>query len=311
MSVRANFYRGEDLRRRFHREHVAMHNRQYRIEAMGANHQAGVSDWCNSTGKRCFDVILAVLAILASAPLMVAVAVAVKLTSAGPVLFRQVRAGRHQAAFVIFKFRTMTSRAEWCGPTVTRCGDPRLTPIGGLLRRLKLDELPQLFNVVLGDMSFVGPRPKLRQHEKMYLACRPGITGAATIHFCEEEKMLANVPEALVEQYAVTVFSPLKVQLDQEYLRTASLLTDLAILGKTLLGVSRAAAILDRAAAILDRAAAIREKISAAREFKPQSWLGAGSAARRPGTMRPVSREVAALPGFHAVVPRMSAPISD
>jgi lipopolysaccharide/colanic/teichoic acid biosynthesis glycosyltransferase len=185
--------------------------------------------------KRCFDLILAIFALVVLSPLLAGVALAIKVTSRGPVLFRQARVGRNRVPFIILKFRTMTHQTEQTGPSVTRHGDPRLTPLGGFLRRSKLDELPQLLNVLWGEMSFVGPRPKLAHHETMSMPCRPGITGAATIVFCDEEKMLAHIPEPLVEQHALAVFNPIKVKLDEEYQRTATFGTDVWILARTVL----------------------------------------------------------------------------
>jgi lipopolysaccharide/colanic/teichoic acid biosynthesis glycosyltransferase len=102
-----------------------------------------------------------------------------------------------------------------------------------------------LFNVLRGDMSMVGPRPKLAQHEKMLMACRPGITGAATIMFCDEERMLAHVPDSLVEQHALAVFNPIKVKLDEEYQRKASFATDVRILMRTVLRAGRGSMVVE------------------------------------------------------------------
>jgi len=153
-----------------------------------------VSGWCMSNRKRCFDLVLSFLAIIVFLPLMLLIAWLIRLTSQGPALFRQERVGLHQQTFVIYKFRTMENRREplHAGPTVTRHGDSRMTRIGALLRRLKLDELPQLINVVRGEMSFVGPRPKIPQHENLCMLCRPGITGAATIEFWTDLRILLH-----------------------------------------------------------------------------------------------------------------------
>src|ERR1700677_4566501 len=199
-----------------------------------------VSDWCMSKRKRCFDLVLSVIALIVFSPLMLLIAWLIKFTSQGPALFRQERVGLHQRTFVIFKFRTMENRRELlnAGPTVTRHGDSRMTKIGALLRRLKLDELPQLINVVRGEMSFVGPRPKIAQHENLCMLCRPGITGAATIEFSHEEGLLAGVPEELVERYVVTVLNPEKCKLDIKYIETTGFATDLKILMHTVFKLS-------------------------------------------------------------------------
>ncbi|MGD0646765.1 MAG: sugar transferase [Acidobacteriaceae bacterium] len=199
-----------------------------------------VSGWCMSKRKRCFDLVLSVIALIVFSPLMLLIAWLIRFTSQGPALFRQERVGLHQQTFVIFKFRTMENRRELlnAGPTVTRHGDSRMTKFGALLRRLKLDELPQLINVVRGEMSFVGPRPKVPQHENLCMLCRPGITGAATIEFSHEEGLLVNVPEELVERYVVTVLNPEKCKLDIKYIETTRFGTDLKILMHTVFKLS-------------------------------------------------------------------------
>jgi lipopolysaccharide/colanic/teichoic acid biosynthesis glycosyltransferase len=199
-----------------------------------------VSGWCMSKRKRCFDLVLSVIALIVFSPLMLLIAWLIRFTSQGPALFRQERVGLHQQTFIIFKFRTMENRRELlnAGPTVTRHGDSRMTKIGALLRRLKLDELPQLINVLRGEMSFVGPRPKIAQHENLCMLCRPGITGAATIEFSHEESLLAGVPEELVERYVVTVLNPEKCKLDIKYIETTRFGTDLKILMHTVFKLS-------------------------------------------------------------------------
>lgn len=199
-----------------------------------------VSGWCMSKRKRCFDLVLSFIALLVFSPLMLLIAWLIRFTSQGPALFRQERVGLHQQTFIIFKFRTMENRRELlnAGPTVTRHADSRMTKIGALLRRLKLDELPQLINVLRGEMSFVGPRPKIPEHENLCMLCRPGITGAATIEFSHEEGLLAGVPEELVERYVVTVLNPEKCKLDIKYIETTGFGTDLKILMHTVLKLS-------------------------------------------------------------------------
>lgn len=199
-----------------------------------------VSVWCMSKRKRFFDVVFSVAALVLFAPLMMLIGWLIKLTSRGPALFRQERVGLHQEPFIILKFRTMRhcKKPGESGSHVTRHGDPRRTQIGALLRRLKLDELPQLINVARGDMSFVGPRPKIAHHEKLPMLCRPGITGAATIVFSHEESLLAEVPEEFVEHYVTTVLNPEKCRLDSNYIETASFVTDLRILVHTIFKIS-------------------------------------------------------------------------
>ncbi|AFL86578.1 glycosyl transferase possibly involved in lipopolysaccharide synthesis [Terriglobus roseus DSM 18391] len=195
--------------------------------------------WTTSARKRVFDAAVAVPALVAFLPLMGAVAVLIKCTTSGPVLFRQQRVGLGQKPFTIYKFRTMVPESCCSGPSVTRHGDCRMTSVGRILRKLKLDEIPQLFNVIRGDMSLVGPRPKLAEHEQMYLFCRPGITGAATLVFAREEEILAAVPEEHVETYAVHVLNPIKAKLDLDYAHSATLRSDLRMLLDTAFRLGR------------------------------------------------------------------------
>ena len=197
--------------------------------------------WSQATSKRLFDLSLAIPAFLCALPIFGVVAILIKCTSTGPVLFRQKRVGRGQKLFTIYKFRTMDRFAERNGPSVTRLGDPRLTKLGALLRRFKLDEIPQLLNVIIGQMSLVGPRPKIESHEQMTMNCRPGITGAATIVFTREEELLAKVPEQQVELYTTRVLNPIKVQLDEQYAAEGTFSSDLGILLATVLRLGRGA----------------------------------------------------------------------
>src|SRR5690242_8541725 len=161
------------------------------------------SRWCNSREKRLLDILIATVALVVTAPLMLLIALAIRATSPGPVLFRQRRSGLKGNPFQLLKFRTMQLTAEKSGPGITRAGDARITPVGTFLRKWKADELPQLLNVLRGEMSIVGPRPDLEQYwreateaERQVLALKPGLTGAATLAFCNEEYYLANVPQS-------------------------------------------------------------------------------------------------------------------
>ena len=151
----------------------------------------GLSPWSRSAGKRLFDYACVLLALPVLLPLMLAIAAAVRFTSPGPVLFLQKRMGRHGRAFTILKFRTMVHVAGATHDPNAATHHQYLTPIGLFLRRWKLDELPQLANVLAGHMSMVGPRPKLPEYVIFDLPCRPGITGMATIVFAREERILA------------------------------------------------------------------------------------------------------------------------
>jgi lipopolysaccharide/colanic/teichoic acid biosynthesis glycosyltransferase len=168
-------------------------------------------------------------------PVILITALAVKLTSRGPVLFRQRRVGKGGTNFMMWKFRTMRADCEG-GPSVTKVGDNRLTPIGVFLRRYKLDELPQLVNVIRGEMSLVGPRPKVPHHETQPLRYKPGVTGAASLAFRKEEELLHRLPDHSLDDFQVHVMMPLKRKLDDQYMRGASLLSDLSLMLRTVLG---------------------------------------------------------------------------
>ncbi len=203
-----------------------------------------LSAWNFSPGKRLLDAGAAGAGLVLLLPLMAVIAVAVRLTSSGPVLFRQGRVGKGGKLFEILKFRTMAHRPQGTGPGVTRKGDSRVTAMGRMLRRVKLDELPQLFNVLRGDMSLVGPRPDLpefcqavRPEQQQVFTLRPGLTGWATLHFRDEEKLLAAVPEGQTASYYVDHILAQKTELDLDYASRASLGGDLKIVVRTLTGV--------------------------------------------------------------------------
>jgi lipopolysaccharide/colanic/teichoic acid biosynthesis glycosyltransferase len=192
--------------------------------------------------KRALDMVVSALALLLLAPLMVVVAIAVRLSSPGPVFFRQRRIGRWGDPFWLYKFRTM--RPDAGGPFITAAGDERVTVVGHWLRYWKLDELPQLFNVLRGDMSLVGPRPQVPKYVCLYneeqehvLSVRPGITGPCQVWLRHEERLLAAQPDP--ETYYITTLLPEKLALDLEYVRHPSLLADLRILTGTVLAICR------------------------------------------------------------------------
>src|SRR3984957_13167145 len=191
------------------------------------------STWSVSVAKRGIDFAVAAVALLLFWPLLLLAAVLVRYKSPGPVIFRQKRVGRDGVLFTVFKFRTMAIDAQEDGPCLTKRGDPRVTRFGGFLRKYKLDELPQLINVLRGDMSLVGPRPKLPHLEVMHMPFRPGLTGAATLAFRCEEEMLQDIPDDELEAYYCRMIKPLKAKIDWDYMREATLLSDFSLLYET------------------------------------------------------------------------------
>jgi len=188
--------------------------------------------------KRAFDLAASTVALLLLSPLLLAVALLVRVSSPGPAFFRQERLGRGGRPFRIWKFRTMTANAS--GRAITAAGDARVTRLGRLLRRTKVDELPQLLNVWLGDMSFVGPRPEVPRYLPYYgplvrlvLAVRPGITDPASIHFRDEEELLGRFADP--ERAYTQAILPYKLSLSREYVGTQSLGGDVALIFKTLM----------------------------------------------------------------------------
>jgi lipopolysaccharide/colanic/teichoic acid biosynthesis glycosyltransferase len=189
--------------------------------------------------KRTVDVTCALLMVSASAPLMVGIALA-ELCEGGPVFHTQRRVGRRGRRFTLLKFRSMRGGAGGARLTVGR--DPRITRLGRVLRRAKLDELPQLVNVLRGDMSLVGPRPEVPEYldpaepaHRAILAHRPGITDPASLVFWNEAELLARAPDP--EHYYRTTLLPAKHRLSLDYARGASLWTDLLVIGWTACGV--------------------------------------------------------------------------
>src|ERR1700693_466728 len=199
-----------------------------------------VSGWNQSKGKRLFDLLFAAVLLILVSPAMLIVALLVKTSSRGPALYRQWRVGKHGRQFQLIKFRTMGHASQQAGPSVTRAGDPRITAAGRVLRKWKLDELPQLLNVIRGEMSFVGPRPDVAEYitslngeQQKILCLRPGITGLASLHYHDEEQLLSRVPETQLKSFYCTQVLPEKVRIDLDYARRAGFLSDLAILLRT------------------------------------------------------------------------------
>lgn len=211
--------------------------------------------------KWIFDRVVALIGLLFLWPVLIIVAILIKVKMpGGPVIFKQKRVGLHGDLFTMYKFRSMTV-SHGCS-SVSVAGEARITPLGAKLRRYKLDELPELWNVLIGDMSFVGPRPdvpgyadKLEGEDRLVLELRPGITGPATLKYRDEEEMIANqvksyklkvksdlqIPEGMTDEefalwYNDHVIYPDKVKINLEYYRNHSLMGDLKLIMQTVLG---------------------------------------------------------------------------
>lgn len=189
--------------------------------------------------KRVFDLIFSVVGLVLFLPFGLVIALAIWVSDRGPVFFRQVRVGLGGRTFKILKFRTMVMNADKMGPSVTKDRDPRITSIGRLLRRTKLDEMPQLWNVLVGEMSFVGPRPEVPRYVERYtpeqrrlLELKPGITDLATLVFRDEETLLKSATN--VEEFYVAHCIPRKFKLNIQYAKRANLLEDIFLILETL-----------------------------------------------------------------------------
>ncbi|HLX53972.1 MAG TPA: sugar transferase [Aquella sp.] len=186
--------------------------------------------------KRFFDIICSLLGLIILAPFFIIIAILTKSTTHGPIFFKQVRVGRYGREFSIHKFRTMIADAESIGPHITIGNDSRITPIGQFLRKTKLDELPQLIDVLQGNMSLVGPRPEVPEYVKIYpqeiknivLSVRPGITDWASIKMIDESLVLAKANDP--KQLYIDKILPEKLAYAVKYVKTRSFLTDVIII---------------------------------------------------------------------------------
>lgn len=192
--------------------------------------------------KRSFDIIFSSLGLILFLPLLLIIAFLIKLESQGPIFFRQSRVGKNNKDFKIFKFRTMFIGSDKKGLLTVGNRDPRVTKVGYFLRKYKLDELPQLINVLLGNMSFVGPRPEVRHYVNFYsesdlkiLSVKPGITDYASIHFRNEVELLRESENP--EKFYIEHILPEKIALNNKYIEQNSLLIDIKIIFKTLLTI--------------------------------------------------------------------------
>lgn len=194
--------------------------------------------------KRLFDILIAVFFIVLLFPLLLVIAILIKFNSEGAVLFKQVRVGKGNRDFKILKFRTMYLDAEKKGQLTIGGRDPRVTKIGYTLRKYKLDELPQFFNVLFGEMSLVGPRPEVRKYVALYndvqktvLSVKPGITDYASIEYSNENEMLSQSTNP--EQTYIDEIMPAKLVLNLKYIAEQSLITDFKIMWNTIVKILR------------------------------------------------------------------------
>lgn len=195
--------------------------------------------------KRLFDLLLSSMGLLLLAPLLLLIAALIKLDSPGPVMFRQERVGRFGKPFHIHKFRTMRHEPAGQGPQITVGGDRRITRVGGFLRASKLDELPQLLDVWLGDMSLVGPRPEVPRYVAHYpaglrekvLSVRPGITDIASIEYRDESAVLARASDP--EHAYIHEVMPHKLALAARYVERSSLWLDIWLIWRTVVAIVR------------------------------------------------------------------------
>lgn len=199
------------------------------------------SNWIRSRTRRWIEMFLALTALLLCAVPALFLAVCIRLTSRGPALFTQQRVGMKGRLFTIYKFRSMAAAGSRRTPGLTRAGEKGVTLPGRLMRKFKLDELPQFWNILRGDMSLVGPRPKLPRYAALQnMTYRPGITGAATVVFCREEELFASIDEALLDDFYAQNIKPVKARLDACYMCRATPISDLRLLAETLLSCLRA-----------------------------------------------------------------------
>ena len=193
--------------------------------------------------KRIFDLVFSFFGLLFLSPLFIVIFFLMKTTTNGPVIYRQLRVGKYNNDFFIFKFRTMLVDADKLGLLTVGNRDVRVTKLGFYLRKFKLDELPQLVNVLTGDMSFVGPRPEVRKYVELYnsvqlqvLNVRPGITDLASIMFRNENELLSAQQDP--DSYYINVIMPKKLEINLDYLKESTLLKDIFVIFKTIRSIA-------------------------------------------------------------------------
>lgn len=194
----------------------------------------------NRTIKRLFDILASGIGIIILSPVLLIIALRIKNGSDGPVFFKQVRVGKDGKEFEILKFRTMVVDAEKMGRQITVGADNRITKVGGFLRKYKLDELPQLFNVFKGDMSLVGPRPEVPRYVKLYteeqrkvLNVKPGITDLASIRYRDENELLGQAENP--DEFYINTIMPDKLALNLEYINKSNVFYDIYIIIETII----------------------------------------------------------------------------
>ena len=194
----------------------------------------------NQAVKRIFDFLLSLFGIIILSPIFIIVSIAIKLDSKGSILFLQKRVGRYGKEFNIYKFRTMVTDAEKLGKQITVGKDNRITKVGAFLRKFKIDELPQLLNVLKGDMSLVGPRPEVPKYVALYneeqrkvLDIRPGITDMASLRYKDENDILGKVDNP--EEYYINVIMKDKLNLNLEYIEKSNVFFDIYLILKTII----------------------------------------------------------------------------
>ncbi len=193
--------------------------------------------------KRIFDIVASLGGLIVLSPLFFALTLAIRFSSPGPVFYRAKRIGKDGKVFTLYKFRSMVINADKIGPAVTGAADRRITPVGRILRRTKLDELPQLLNVLRGDMSLVGPRPEAPNYVALYtpqqrevLSAKPGITSPASVQYRNEEAILTGDEW---EKHYIERVMPEKLAIDLTYVKNPTLRKDFAIIGQTFMALLR------------------------------------------------------------------------
>ena len=189
--------------------------------------------------KRIFDIIVSFIGIIILSPLIISISIGIKLHDGGHVYYKAVRVGKNGRLFLMYKFRSMVLNADKIGASSTTLSDPRITPLGQFIRKYKIDEIPQLYNVLYGNMSIVGPRPQVEwavdlytETERQVLSVRPGITDYASLNFSNEAEILEGSPDP--DKTYMEIIHPQKMLLSLEYINNQSFITDFIIIIKTI-----------------------------------------------------------------------------